>query len=83
MKVRESFWGPNTDSLVRILLSLNYHWTGPAHDNTYNKICVTSKGADEPVRSHSMPRVLVYPCLDSPDAVEGSCDQRRLIIILS
>ena len=27
----------------------------------------------------SMARILVHPSLDSPKAVEGTCDQRRLI----
>ena len=50
----------------------------PAHDKTYNKACVTSKDSDQPVDPPSMARVLLYPSLDSPQAVEGICDQRRL-----
>ena len=47
----------------------------PAHDKTYNKTCVTRKDSDQPIRPPSMARVLVYPSLE---AVEGTCDQRRL-----
>ena len=50
-----------------------------AHDKTYNKTCVTSKDSDQPVHPPSMARVLIYPSLDSPKAVEGTCDQRRLL----
>ena len=50
----------------------------PEHDKPYNKICVTSKDSDELVHPHSMTRVLVHPTLDSPEAVEGTCNQQRL-----
>ena len=50
----------------------------PAHDKTY-KTCATNKDSDQPVHLHSMARVLVYPFLDSPEAVKGICDQRRLV----
>ena len=50
----------------------------PAHDKTCNKTCVTSKDSDQPVHPLSMARILVYPSLDNPEAVEGTCDQRRL-----
>ena len=50
----------------------------PAHDKTYNKTCVRSKDSDQPVHPPNMPKVLVYSSLDSPGAVEGTCDQRRL-----
>ena len=50
----------------------------PAYDKTYNEIFVTSKDSDQPVHPPSMARVLVYPSMDSPEAVEGTCDQRRL-----
>ena len=39
-----------------------------AHDKTYNKTCVTSKGTDQPVHPPSIARALVYPSLDSLDA---------------
>ena len=42
-----------------------------------SKTCVTSKDSDQPVRPPSMARVLVYPSLDSLEAVEGICDQWR------
>ena len=48
-------------------------------DKTYDNTCVTGKDSDQPVHPPSMARVLVYPSLDSPGAVEGTCDQRRLI----
>ena len=57
------------------------HWCiifRPADDKTYNKTCVTSKDSDQPVHPPSMARVLVYPSFNSPDAVKGTCDQRRL-----
>ena len=44
----------------------------PAHNKTYNKICVTREDSDQPVHPRSMPRVLVYPSLD------GTPDHRRL-----
>ena len=50
-----------------------------AHDKTYNKTCVTSKDSDQPVHPPSMARKLVYPSWDSLEAVEDTCDQRRLI----
>ena len=50
----------------------------PAYDKTYNEICVTSKDSDQPVHPPSMARVLVHPSMDSPEAVEGTCDQWRL-----
>ena len=36
--------------------------------------------SDQPVHPHlpSTARVLLYPSLDSPEAAEGTCDQRRL-----
>ena len=49
------------------------------HDKTYNKTFVNSKYSDKPVRPPSMARVLGYPSLGSPDAVEGTCSQQRLI----
>ena len=51
---------------------------GPAKNNNNNKTCWTSKDSNQDVHSPSMARVLVYPYLDSPDAVEDICDQRRL-----
>ena len=50
----------------------------PAHDKTYNKTCATSKRSDQPVHPPSMARVFIYHFLDSPEAVEGTCDQQRL-----
>ena len=52
----------------------------PAHNKTYNKIFVTCKDSAQPVQSHSMVRFLVYPSLDSVEAVEDSCDQRSFCI---
>ena len=47
-----------------------------AHDKTYmyNKTCVTSKDSKQPVRPVSMPIIVVYPSMDSPETVEGTCD---------
>ena len=39
---------------------------------------VTSKDSDKLVHPPSMARVLIYLSLDSPEAVKGTCDQRRL-----
>ena len=50
----------------------------PVHNKTYNKTCVTSKDSDQPVHLPSIAVVLVYPSLDSREAVEGTCDQQRL-----
>ena len=50
----------------------------PLHDKTYNKTCISSKDSDQPVHSPSMARVLIYPSLGSPMAIEGTCNQRRL-----
>ena len=50
----------------------------PVHDKLYNKTCMTSKDSDHPVYPPNMSRVLVYPSLDSPEDVNGTCDQRRL-----
>ena len=49
----------------------------PAH-KSYDKTCVTSKDSDQPVHPPSMARVLVYPSLDSLEAVESTCNQGRL-----
>ena len=49
----------------------------PAHDKTYNKIYVTSNDSAQPVHPPSM-TFLVYPSLDSLEAVEDTCDQRIL-----
>ena len=49
-----------------------------ALDKTYNKTYVTRKDLDQHVNPPTTARVLVYPSLDSPEAVEGTCDQQRL-----
>ena len=50
----------------------------PAHDKTYKKTCLTSKNSNQPVNPPCMAKVHVYPTLDSPEAVDDTCDQRRL-----
>ena len=50
----------------------------PAYDKTHNKTCATSKDSDKPVHLRSMARVVIYPSLDSTEAIENICDQRRL-----
>ena len=40
-----------------------------------NRICVTSKDSDQPVHPPNIAGVIVCPSLDSPEAVEGTCDQ--------
>ena len=49
----------------------------PAHDNSYNKTCVTSKYSDQAVHSPSISSDLAYPSSDSLEAVEGICTQQR------
>ena len=48
----------------------------PAHDKIYNKTCVTSKGSDQLVHPSGMAKVLAYPSLASPEAVEGTYNER-------
>ena len=38
---------------------------------------MTSKDSDQPVHPPSLAKVLVHPSLDSPEAVEGTCDYGR------
>ena len=52
--------------------------TEPANDKTCNKTFVTSKDSDQPVHPPSIARVFIYPALSSSEAVEGTCNQRRL-----
>ena len=59
---------------MRVLLSINE----PVHDKNYNNTRVTVKDSDQLVHPSSMARVLVYPSLDSPMAVEGTSYKRRL-----
>ena len=47
----------------------------PAHNKTYNKTYVTSKDSDQLVHLPSMAWVLIYPSLDSLEAVESTCNQ--------
>ena len=56
---------PNFDTQANARQNLQYNW-------------VTSKDSGQPAHPHSMARVLVYSSLDSPGAVESTCDQRRL-----
>ena len=51
----------------------------PVHNKTYNKTN-TSKISHQSVRLLSMARVLVYPSLDSLEAVEGIWDQQILCV---
>ena len=58
-----------------------------AHDLTYNKPCATSEDSDQPVHPPSIARVLVYPSLDSPEAVKDTSAKtpirlRNMILIL-
>ena len=46
-----------------------------AHDKTYIKTRVTSKDSDQPVHPTIRARVRVYPSLDSPVVIEGTCDR--------
>ena len=44
----------------------------PAQDKTYSKTSVISKDPDQPLHLPSIARLLMYPSLDSPEAVEGT-----------
>ena len=48
----------------------------PAHNKTYSKTCVSSTDSD-PLR---MASVLVYPSLDSPKTLEGTCRSAKTLI---
>ena len=62
---------------LKINNQMVYMYYEPAHDKTYNMTCMTSK--DRSALSPSiMARFLVYPSLDSLEAVEGTCYQQRL-----
>ena len=51
----------------------------PAHDKTDKKIFVGHrKDSNQTVHPPSTARVLVYPSFDSPEEVEGTCNQWRL-----
>ena len=43
----------------------------PEHDKIFNKTFVTRKDSDQPLHPSSKTRILVYPCLDIPEAVGG------------
>ena len=65
--------------LVIVVFTKYLHFYEPVHNKTYNKTGSTSKDSDQSVHPHSMARVFVYISLDSPECVEWTCDQRRLI----
>ena len=72
MKNASSYIAPIAE---RHKISMKYE---PAYDKTYNKTCGISKDSEQPVHAPSEARILVYHCLDSLEAVKGTCDQRRL-----
>ena len=41
------------------------------------KTCVTNKHSDQLVHPANIARVFFYLSMDSPEAVEGTCDQRK------
>ena len=53
-------------------------WYELAHDKTFITSCVTNTDSDQPVHPLGTTKALVYPSLDSLDAVEGTCDQPSL-----
>ena len=67
---------------IRVFLSENFQFLEVNFSIYLNRhvfvMCVTSKASDQDVHTLSTARVLVYPSLDSPEAVEGTCDQRKL-----
>ena len=68
------FWGsPNQNGL-----NTHSFLYEPANYTTYDKTCMTIKDSDQPVHRPCMARFLVHPSLDRSEAVEGTCDQRRL-----
>ena len=54
----------------------------PALNQTYNKICVTSKDSDQPVHPPSMARVLVYPSLDNREGSRRHTSSSKTLIRL-
>ena len=49
----------------------------PVHDKTYNKTYVSSEDSDQPIHTQ-YGKDHDYPTLNSPEAIEDPCDQRRL-----
>ena len=65
--------------ILRCMLHIRVLTANMVHNmSTYDKICVTSKYIDLSVHPPSMAMVLLYLFLDSPGALECTCDQRRL-----
>ena len=64
--------------MAYLALDKNYQdQSEPGYDKTYNKTCVTSKDYDQHIHPPGMARVSVHPSLDSPEALKGTCDNRR------
>ena len=84
MTVENISWSISTKECYRPQRGLNLQPPGLQSDGASNwateagKTCVTSKDSDQPVHPPSLARVLVYHSLDSPKAVEGTCNQQRL-----
>ena len=73
--LKPAAFGLGFQHLPRDLVNVNA-WKTMFHP--FNKTCVASKDSDQPVHPPSMARGPVYPSFDNPEAVEDTCDQRRL-----
>ena len=80
-----SNWATKVGIFMCFICEKIYHMLCPrktqnqwSTSKNYNKTYITNKYSDHPVHPPSMTRVLVYPSLDSLEAVEGTWVQRRL-----
>ena len=65
--MQQPLWAPHSMSAYNICASARQY---------LHKTCVASKHSDYPVHLSNMARILVRLSLDSPEAVEGTYDQR-------
>ena len=71
VKYKETFYGRHK-AQISVIVNIN--------ESAYEKKPVTNK--DQPVHAAGMTRVLLYPTLDSPEAVEGACGSEMTLIRL-
>ena len=69
----------NFNSVLRFINKTNFILSWVEHEKKFYNLgpCVTIKDSEQTAHPFSMARVLVYPSLDSPEAVEGTCEQWR------
>ena len=65
-----------------VLRDCNISWISSHANDKASVTSVTSKDSSQPVHLPSMTMFLVYPSLDSPEAVDGICDQQKTLISL-